>query len=129
MSSTRCECGNIVRTKDGDLPYGGKLVSHAHLEEKIVATRQEIFEFMQAVIAGRRNEWLIKRYGRVIQISDEEILYDSACRHWLSSKDTMEVYQCGQCHRLLIFPGAGQPGLSFMPEQPEGKDLFGAKGL
>ena len=124
MSSFLCECGASIRSAGGDLPNAGHLVADADMERVIAATQAEVISFLQSLSAGKRDEWLIKRYGRVIEIDDESIVYESVSRYWISAG--MRCFQCPQCQRLLVAPPRRQRELyrSFQPEQPEGKDVF-----
>jgi len=123
MSSFRCECGAVIRSSGGDLPYAGHLVADADMERIIARTQEEVLSFLQSLSAGKRDEWLTKRYGRVIDITDESIVYESVSRYWISA--AMRCFQCSECQRLLVAPPReGDLYRSFQPEQPEGKDVF-----
>ena len=123
MSSFRCECGEIIRDSGGDLPYAGHLVADSNMEHIIARTQEEILGFFQAISAGKRDEWLTKRYGKIIDISDDSVVYESVCRYWVSA--ATRCFQCARCQRLLVAPRRkGDLYLSFQPEQSEGKDVF-----
>ena len=126
MSSFQCACGHIIRDQTSHLPYKGEIIKNQACEEFYEHSVKQIKEFIHALLAGNRDEWVNDFYQYSPEddkIPDNEVIFDILNR--ASFKNNLGIYQCESCGRIFIEtePRSFQY-LSFTPEANEWQNIL-----
>ncbi len=126
MSSFQCECGHILRDQTHHLPYKGEIIKNQAFEEFYEKSVQQIEEFIHALLADHRDEWVNDFYqysSKDYTMSNADVIFDILNR--ASVKNNLGMYQCESCGRIFIEtdPQSSQ-FLSFTPEAQEWQNIL-----
>lgn len=117
MSWMRCPCGEILRNNTFPSPTEGSILAEQDLEPRQDELAARANEYLAAVRAGRRRDWLDRNLGPEYpdDLSDGDILVDIA----IGLDQTTSAAECTHCGRLLIQKTRGvNDYISFRPDEP-----------
>lgn len=119
MGRLRCECGEVIQDSLVPNPDKGYLVRDQDMAAVSQCQARILSEWLQAVAAGRRQEWIAAQLGPDYppDVADSEFLCDllQSCR----SDYELETFQCRHCGRVAIqASGAGASFWYFRPAAP-----------
>lgn len=103
MSQLKCLCGQVYRDPvvlEGGKPSEGWLLRDQDAEQYYQDLSNDIAEFIDAILAGKRNEWLAKRFhnGYPTNLSNAQVIQDLRHAHSVD----LSVIQCSNCGRLWV---------------------------
>ncbi len=98
----QCTCGFDIRDTHYDFPWKGDVRRDQDLEPYFEKITRELALLVDAVAAGRRDEWIDQHFlpGYPHNVSTESLISD-----YLSGLDeqlTSQVFECENCGRLWI---------------------------
>jgi hypothetical protein len=97
----KCPCGNII-VDDGEPSHqSGHVLRDQDSTTCSETTAEEIAGFIQAIVNGRRQEWVEQFYGQVgFDLHDGNVVLDILTRR--NPETMLGVYQCDHCGRLSL---------------------------
>ena len=96
-----CKCGQIIRDNGQFDHIKGHILREQSFRVAYEQPSELIAEFIQAVAAGKREEWIERFYGQpYFDTSDSSVVFDiiDHARFGMA----LSVYQCEGCGRLWI---------------------------
>lgn len=120
--SIRCACGHDYAHDAAHAGQTGHVLRGQDSAACYEAPAEEIEGFIQANLAGRRQEWVEQYYGQAgFDLHDANVVYDLLTRR--HAQHLLRVYQCPECGRLAIERAPNS--LSFRFFMPDGDDWNG----
>lgn len=97
----RCTCGNIISDNGLCDHIKGHILREQSFNAAYEQPADRIAEFIQAVVAGKRKEWIEEFYGQpYFEVSDSSVVFDIIDYARIRTK--LDIYQCEACGRLFI---------------------------
>jgi hypothetical protein len=124
MSRIGCLCGATIHDTLFPNPDKGMIIRDQEEDALFTCQAQQIAQFVTAVAAGKREEWIAERFTPQYQqlgLSDEDIVHDLLTSCFFDY--TLDMLQCEHCGRLRIQEAHGVNSYhSFHPDDM-GKDV------
>src|SRR5436190_17580618 len=95
----KCTCGHVMVDNGQSDQIKGHIVRAQSFDGVYEQPCNSVAEFIQAVVAGKRKEWIEAFYGQPgLEIDDRSIVFDiiDYARH----RTALDIYQCEVCGRL-----------------------------
>jgi hypothetical protein len=120
----KCTCGHTVIDNGQFDHIKGQVLRAQSFQATYEQPSDSIAEFIQAVVAGKRKEWIESFYGQpYFEIADSSVVFDiiDHARH----RTALDIYQCEACGRLYVEREPRQASGTLRAFKPEDIDWKG----
>ena len=100
----------------------GSILREQSREDYYNRATNEVVEFIRAVQAGKRREWIEQFYGKPgFDLEDGSVIFDIWTRR--DPETVLDIYQCDACGRIFI--ERAPHSFAYRPFNPEEEDWRG----
>lgn len=97
----KCPCGNIIVNNGAPSHQHGHVMRDQDSATSSETAAEEVAGFIQAIVNGRRREWVEQFYGQIgFDLHDQNVVVDILSRR--QQEATLQLYQCDGCGRLSL---------------------------
>ena len=101
MSKFRCTCGYLIVDNGAVAHHMGRILREQSSEPYHERATHEVADFIRAVQAGKRREWIEQFYGQPgFDLEDGSVVVDIWTRR--DPETVLDIYQCDACGRVFI---------------------------
>jgi hypothetical protein len=129
MSKFQCTCGHIISDNGQFDHIKGLILREQSSDVAYEAPSDTIADFIQAIAAGKRREWIENFYGRPgFDLEDSSVVFDIML--YARQRSALDIYQCEACGRIYIErePQQSSGALRrFKPEDPDWQGTLAVK--
>ena len=127
MSKFLCTCGQLVVDNGAITHHMGRILLEQSSEQYHERATHEIADFIKAVQAGKRREWIEQFYDKPgFDLEDSSVVFDIWTRH--DPATLIDIYQCDACGRLWVERAPHTfTYRAFKPEQEDWKGALAVK--
>jgi hypothetical protein len=99
--SIKCPCGEEIAIDGTHIHLAGRVVPEQTSAACFETPAEEIAEFIDAVVQGRRQDWIEAYYGHPgFNLHDANVVFDILTRR--HAQTLLQIRQCEHCGRILL---------------------------